>query len=116
MKKIYSITVFLFSLNLAFSQWTKLVSAPVTSVVAFRVFQAVRDSSEFYRFVNATSLKRLPAIIRDLNIVLNRSKFNDVDFLNGKGFTIYLSDLDSKSFEKSGITQKISDTLYHVSL
>ena len=116
MKKIYSITVFLFSLNLAFSQGTKVVSVPVTSFVAFRVFQAVRDSSEFYRFVNATSLKRLPTIIKDLNVVLNRSIFNDVDFLDGEGFTIYLSDLDSKSIEKSGITQKISDTLYHVRL
>lgn len=116
MKKIYLITAFLFSLNVAFSNWTKAASVPATRVAGFLVIQAAGDSSEFYRFVNATSLKRLPTIIRDLNVALNRSLFNDVDFLNGEGFTIYLSDLDSKSFEKSGITQKISDTLYHVRL
>ena len=96
------------------NNYTKLMGPPFSN--QSRIIQAAGDSSEFCRFVNASSLERLPAVIRDLNVVLNRSIFNDVDFLDGEGFTIYLSDLDSKSFEKSGSTQKISDTLYHVKL
>jgi len=78
--------------------------------------QSASDSSAYYRFINASSLKHLPLVIKDLNVALNKSKFKNGDFLNGVGFTIYLYDFDGKSFEKSAVTQKISDTLYHVKL
>ena len=81
-----------------------------------RANQASSDTSQYYRFINASSLKHLPSVIKDLNVALNKSKLKDGDFLNGVGFTIYLDDFDCKSFEKSAIAQKISDTLYHVKL
>ena len=37
MKKLYLITVFLLSLNFAFSQWTRVASVPATDIVALRV-------------------------------------------------------------------------------
>jgi len=74
------------------------------------------DSSEYYHFINASSLKHLPLVIKDLNAALNKSKFKDGDFLNGLGFVIYLFDVDCKSFKTSAAVQKISDTIYHVKL
>jgi len=37
------------------------------------------DSSEYYHFINASSLKHLPLVIKDLNAALNKSKFKDGD-------------------------------------
>ena len=78
--------------------------------------QAASDSSEYYRFINASSLKHLPLVIKNLNVALNKSKFKDEYFLNGVGFTIYLYDFNAKSFDKSAVAQKINDTLYQVKL
>lgn len=81
-----------------------------------RINQDATDSSEYYHFINASSLKHLPLVIKDLNVALNRSKFRGEDFLNGLRSMIYLFDVDCKSFKISAGVEKISDTLYHIKL
>jgi hypothetical protein len=82
-----------------------------------RVKQAVRDSSQSIRFINASSLKPLPAVVRDLSAALNESIFQKELLLGKKGFDIYLYDVICNSFENSAcVPYLITDTIYHVKL
>jgi len=82
-----------------------------------RIKGADGDSSQSIRIINASSLKRLPAVVRDLSAALNESSFQEGLLLGKNGFAIYLYDVDCNSFENSAAVQyKISDTIYHLKL
>jgi len=74
------------------------------------------DSSLSIRIINGSSLKRLPAVIKDLSVVLNESKFEDL-LVSKNGFTVYLYDVTYNSFENSASVQyQVNDTMYHLEL
>lgn len=74
-------------------------------------------SSNFIRFINASKLKRIPAVIRDLSVALNESTLQEEYLSERKGLTIYLNDFTSNSFEISAAVQhQRNDTIYHLKL
>lgn len=83
----------------------------------FSIKRADGDFSQSIRIINASSLKRLPAIISDLSAALNESMFEERLLLGKSGFTIYLYDVTCNSFENSASVQyQINDTIYHLKL
>lgn len=91
-------------------------SKPATSN-QFRMKIAGGDSSQSIQFVNASSLKRLPSVIKDLSIAINSSIFREQYFFGKKGVAIYLYDVTCKSFENSAaVRYGVNDTIYHLKL
>src|SRR5205809_195023 len=83
----------------------------------FRHGEPAGDSSQFIRIVNASSLKRLPAVIRDLSLAFKGSFF-EKEFSSRKNcFAIYLYDVTCNNFENSAaVRYQLNDTLYHLKL
>src|SRR6266498_1000575 len=70
------------------------------------------DSSLSIRIINASSLKQLPAVIKDLSVVLNEPNFEDL-LLSKDSFTVYLYDVTCNSFENSAsVKYRVGDTIY----
>ena len=94
-------------------------AALVQSVIP-RKFQATQEegnSSHAIRFINTSSLKRLPAVISDLSVAINEPAIQEKFFSGVNGFAIYLYDANCNSFERSATVQyAINDTLYHLKL
>jgi len=83
----------------------------------FGIKRAVGDSSESIHIINASSLKQLPAVLRDLSAALNESMFQEGLLLDKNGIAIYLYDATCNSFENSAAIQyQVSDTIYHLKL
>ncbi|HEV8283842.1 MAG TPA: hypothetical protein VGQ09_06015 [Chitinophagaceae bacterium] len=75
------------------------------------------DSSQSIRIINASSLVRLPGVVKDLSAVLHQSLFPQKSLMDKNGFAIYLYDVNCNSFENSAaIRYQISDTIYHLKL
>jgi hypothetical protein len=75
------------------------------------------DSSQSLRIINASSLKRLPAVIKDLSAAFRESIFHEGLLLGKNGITIYVHDVTCNSFENSAsVLYQIGDTLYHLKL
>ena len=82
-----------------------------------RVKPADRDTCQPLRFTNASSLKRLPAVIRDLSAALNDSLFQDELLLGKNKLSIYVYDVTCNSFENSaGVVYQTGDTVYRLKL
>lgn len=76
-----------------------------------------KDSSQSIRIINASTLKRVSAVVKDLSFVLTDSQLWQQLFPDKKGFTIYLYDVTCTSFEVSAaVRYEINDTLYHLKL
>ena len=76
-----------------------------------------KDSSNSIRIINASSLKRLPFVIRDLSAAFNGSIFQDGFLLSKGGFAVYLYDVTCNSFEHAAaVTSYNRDTIYHLKL
>ena len=67
----------------------------------FQTTQEEGNSSHAIRFINASSLKHLPAVIRDLSFAINEPAIQEKAFSSVNGFAIYLYDATCKSFERS---------------
>jgi len=75
------------------------------------------DSSNQIRIINASSLKRLPAVIIDFSAALKGSAFENRFLLDKKGFAVYLYDVTCNSFENSAaVRYRANDTIYHLKL
>jgi hypothetical protein len=75
------------------------------------------DSSQSIRIINASSLVRLPRVVKDLSAALHQSPFPQRSLLDKNGFSIYLYDVNCNSFENSAaIRYQVSDTMYHLKL
>jgi len=82
-----------------------------------RIKKADRDSSQSIRIINTSSLKRLPAVVRDLSAALDESIFQEGLLLGKNGFAVYLYDVACNNFENSAaIRYQVNDTLYHLKL
>jgi hypothetical protein len=69
------------------------------------------------RFINASKLRRIPGVLRDLSIALNESMLNEQFLYEGKNITVYLYDVTCKSFEVSAVVRYFpGDTMYRLSL
>ncbi len=94
-------------------------AALVQSVIP-RKFQATQEegnSSHAIRFINTSSLRRLPAVISDLSVAINEPAIQEKFFSGVNGFAIYLYDANCNSFERSATVQyAVNDTLYHLKL
>jgi hypothetical protein len=74
-------------------------------------------TSHFIRIINASTLKRIPAVVRDLSVALTESMLPEQFLSEKKGLTIYLYDVTCPSFEISAAVQfPHNDTMYHVKL
>jgi hypothetical protein len=83
----------------------------------FRIKRAKADSSAPIRIVNASSLKRLPPVLRDLSTALDDSMFQERLLLGKNGLAIYVYDVTCNSFENSAaILYQPRDTIYHLKL
>jgi len=83
----------------------------------FRMKKADGDSSQSIQFVNASSLKRLPSVIKDLSVAINSSTLREEYFFGEKALGIYLYDVTCKSFENSAaVRYGANDTIYHLKL
>jgi hypothetical protein len=81
------------------------------------VNQADRDTCQPLRFTNASSLKRLPAVIRDLTAALSDPLFQDELLLGKNKLSIYVYDVTCNSFENSaGVLYQTGDTVYRLKL
>jgi hypothetical protein len=75
------------------------------------------DSSNPVRIINASSLKRLPAVIIDFSAAFKGSVFRNRFLLDNKGFAVYLYDVTCNSFENSAaVRYRANDTIYHLKL
>lgn len=82
-----------------------------------RMKKADGDSSQSIQFINESSLKRLPSVIKDLTVAFNRSIFRNEYLLGGNGLTIYLYDVTCNGFENSAaVRYQVNDTIYHLKL
>jgi hypothetical protein len=83
-------------------------------------FQTTRDegnSLHSIRFINASSLKCLPAVIKDLSVAINEPAIQGQVFSGMNGFAIYLYDVTCNSFEHSAaVRYVVGDTVYHLKL
>lgn len=90
------------------------------SYVIPQKFQTTRDegnSSHSIRFINSSSLKRLPTVLRDLSLAINEPTIQEEVFSGVNGLAIYLYDVTCSSFEHSAAIQyAVSDTVYHLKL
>ena len=83
----------------------------------FLIKQADEDSSKSIRIINASLLKRLPAVLRDLSTALNDSIFHVGLFLGKNGLPIYVYDVTCNSFENSAaVLYRARDTIYRLKL
>ena len=83
----------------------------------FRIKKADGDSSQSIQFVKASSLKRLPSVIKDLSVAINSSIFREEYFFEKKGFGIYLYDVTCKGFQNSAaVRYGANDTIFHLKL
>jgi len=74
-------------------------------------------SPQFIRIINASTLKQIPAVVRDLSVALNESMLPEQFLSEKKGLTIYLYDVSCPNFEISAVAQySPNDTIYHVKL
>ncbi len=75
------------------------------------------DDPGSIRIINASSLKRLPAVVRDLSAALKESNFQEGLLLDKTGFSVYLYDVICNRFENSAAIQyNASDTIYYLKL
>ena len=75
------------------------------------------DSSQSIRITNGSSLRHLPAIIRDLTAALNKSEFQAGSLLNKNGIRVYLYDVTCNSFENAAaVRYQVNDTIFHLKL
>lgn len=78
---------------------------------------AVEDSSRSIRIINASSLKRLPAVVRDLSATLKESMFREWAYLGKNGLGIYLYDVTCNRVENSAcVRYQVNDSIYHLKL
>jgi hypothetical protein len=83
----------------------------------FRMKRTDGDSSQSVQFINASSLKRLPSVLKDLTVAFNNSTFRDEYLRGGKRFAIYLYDVTCNGFENSAaVRYRVNDTIYHLKL
>ena len=83
----------------------------------FGMKEADGDSSQSIQFINASSLKRLPSVIKDLTVAFSSSLFRNKYLLGGNGFAIYLYDVTCNGFENSAaVRYQVNDTIYHLKL
>ena len=83
----------------------------------FQTTQEEGNSSHAIRFINASSLKHLPAVISDLSVAINEPAIQEKVFSSVNGFAIYLYDATCNSFERSATVQyAVKDTVYHLKL
>jgi hypothetical protein len=75
------------------------------------------DSHHFIRIISASTLKRLPAVIKDLSVAINESALQQQFLSDRKDLTIYLYDVTCSNFEISAAVQyPYNDTIYHLKL
>ena len=83
----------------------------------FPIKRTDKDSSSSLRIINASSLKRLPSVIRDLSAAFSESMFKDELLLGKKELAIYVYDVTCNSFETSAsVLYEARDTIYHLKL
>jgi len=74
------------------------------------------DSLQTIRFINTSSLKRLPGVISDLSKIFSGTIFQKGLPL-GKGFAIYLYDVSCDNVENgAAVRYQVNDTIYHLKL
>lgn len=77
----------------------------------------VIDSSQSIRIINASTLKRVSAVLKDLSSMLTESRLWQQLFPGKKGFTVYVYDVTCNSFEVSAAVKYVnSDTFYHLKM
>ena len=81
------------------------------------VKQVSEDSSGSIHIINASSLKRLPAVLRDLFVALKDPIFQEGFFPGKSAFSVYLYDVTCDSFENSAaLLYHNNDTVYQMKL
>ncbi|MBS1599385.1 MAG: hypothetical protein JST75_14260 [Bacteroidetes bacterium] len=76
-----------------------------------------KDSSQLIRFINTSSLKNLPDVIKDLSATLNETIFQKEQLLGKDGFTIYMYVVTCNNAENSAaVKYRVNDTIYHLKL
>lgn len=115
MKSIFAILTTLFLVS--FGPQRKNIVTPSAIPDQFSMSPAIGDVSPSIRFRNASSLKRLPAVIRDLSTALEESIFQTEALCGKNGFAIYLYDVTCNGFENSAaVRYHIGDTIYNLKL
>jgi hypothetical protein len=83
----------------------------------FRIKQTNRDSCQALRIINASSLKRLPAVIRDLSAAFSESRCREDLLLDKNRLAMYVYDVTCNSFENSAsVLYQSGDTIYRLKL
>ena len=110
MKKIYLMTVFLFSLNLAFSQWSKVVSVPVTSIVAFRVINnalyAASGSNIIYKSSDGGVTWNSVTVSNNLIDITSLIFHNNKIYVGTFSFGVFFSSDDGNTWQNNGTDPK----------
>lgn len=113
--RLFFITNFFIFLLLIFQNGTAQTGTSIES--AAHRLSADEDSSRSIRIINASSLKRLPAVIRDLSATLKESMFREWAHLGKNGLGIYLYDVTCKSVEKAAcVRYQVNDSIYHLKI
>ncbi|HEU5168879.1 MAG TPA: hypothetical protein VFU29_25220 [Chitinophagaceae bacterium] len=116
MKPIFNLLFMFVFILPSVQQDKKNVPVPLSISQQTRV-QPGKDSSQSIRIINASTLKRVSAVVKDLSFVLTDSPFWQQLFPGKKGFTIYLYDVTCNSFEVSAaVRYEAHDTIYHLKL
>ena len=83
----------------------------------FPIKRTDKDSVQSLRIVNASSLKRLPGVIRDLTGAFSEYIFKEGLLLGKNELPIYVYDVTCNSFKISAsVLYEARDTIYHLKL
>jgi len=116
MKSIFAILTTLLLVSFG-PQHKNIAETPSALLNQRSISRAAGDASPSIRFRNASSLKRLPVVIRDLSAALEESIFQSETFCGKNGFAIHLYDVTCNSFENSAaVRYHIGDTVYQLKL
>ena len=117
MKLIYLILIAYFLALPSYSQHDEDVAA-ASNNAQLHIDKTGGDSSaRSIRIVNGSSLRRLPAVVKDLSKAISSSVFVKDGLLGKNGFAVYLYDVTCPSFENAAaIHYELNDTVYHLKL
>jgi hypothetical protein len=112
-----ALVVLVTTLSFSFGWENKNLSAGDKPPDHLSLTKADGDSSGSIQIINGSSLKRLPAVVKDLTLVLRKSEFPASSISKKNGIRIYLYDVTCKSFENAAAVQyHVNDTIYHLKL
>jgi hypothetical protein len=117
MRSVVITLVLFFSIH--FSGWEQINIVLEGSVISnqLRVTQVGGDAPASIRIINGSSLKQLPAVVRDLSAAFKGSIFREGFLLDKNGFAVYLYDMTCNSVVNSAaVKYKPGDTIYKLGL